>query len=392
MFQVIAMPARTLAWWLDQENDIDFEPVYQRKSRIWSPKEKQFLIDSIINGFDIPKVYLADFTFTNTVLNRANKKYAIIDGKQRFETIFDFFRGDLHLADAFELFDDPTQKLGGLSFKDLSQNYPKIARKFENYNLTVMSVITDDESKINELFVRLNTSRPLTGAELRNAALGTVPEIIRELVDHDFFTTKIRFSTQRSQDKNLAAKLLLIEHRGQMVDTKKSHLDRLVDESRQNASAVTLLGEADDGDDENEQFEEESASQEIGETLEVTESTDIGRSAERVKNVLSRMTGVFSNRDPLLTSQAPIIPYYWLIRGLTNDRLQFVRPFLVGFDQKLKDNRALTDPPQRDPVLDSYYTMGRTSNDAASMRGRYRILREHFDAAYPATTESIATA
>jgi hypothetical protein len=390
MFQVIAMPARTLAWWLDQENDIDFEPVYQRKSRIWPLKEKQFLIDSIVNGFDIPKIYLADFTFTNTALNRANKKYAIIDGKQRFETIFDFFRGDLHLADAFELFDDPTQRLGGLSFKDLSQNYPKVARKFENYNLTVMSVITDDESKINELFVRLNSSRPLTGAELRNAALGKVPEIIRELVDQDFFKTKIRFSTQRSQDKNLAAKLLLIEHRGQMVDTKKSHLDRLAVESRRNASAVTLLGETEDEDDENEQFEEESASEEIGETLEVTESTDIGRSAERVKDVLGRMTEVFSNRDPLLTSQAPIIPYYWLIRGLTTDRLQYVRPFLVEFDQKLKDNRALTDPLQRDPVLDSYYTMGRTSNDAASMRGRYRILREHFDAAYPAATGTAA--
>ena len=92
IFQVIPMPAKTLAWWLDQENDIDFAPVYQRKSRIWSPKDKQFLIDSIINGFDVPKIYLADFTFMNTVLNRANKKYAIIDGKQRFETIFDFLR------------------------------------------------------------------------------------------------------------------------------------------------------------------------------------------------------------------------------------------------------------------------------------------------------------
>ena len=74
--------------------------------------------------------------------------------------------------------------------------------------------------------------------------MGAVPEIIRDLVTHSFFTTKIKFSTQRSQDKNLAAKLLLIEHRGQMVDTKKAHLDRLVGESEQIPSAVVGLGES----------------------------------------------------------------------------------------------------------------------------------------------------
>jgi hypothetical protein len=389
IFQVIPMPAKTLAWWLDQENDIDFAPVYQRKSRIWSPKDKQFLIDSIINGFDVPKIYLADFTFMNTILNRANKKYAIIDGKQRFETIFDFFRGDLHLADDFELSDDPTQKLGGLSFKDLSQNYPKVARKFENYNLTVMSVITDDESKINELFVRLNSSRPLTGAELRNAALGAVPEIIRDLVTHSFFTTKIRFSTQRSQDKNLAAKLLLIEHRGQMVDTKKSHLDRLVDEPEQVPLAVVDPGES--VEEEEEQFEEAAASDEIGKTVEITESTDIRRSADRVQAILDKMSTVFSDRDPLLASQAPIIPYYWLVRGLAEDSLSQLRPFLVEFERKLRENRALPSNEPRDPELDLYYTMSRTSNDAGSMRGRYRILRQRFDAAFPALTGASGT-
>jgi len=384
IFQVIPMPAKTLAWWLDQENDIDFAPVYQRKSRIWSPKDKQFLIDSIINGFDVPKIYLADFTFMNTVLNRANKKYAIIDGKQRFETIYDFFRGDLHLADDFELSDDPSQKLGGLSFRDLTQNYPNVARQFENYNLTVMSVITDDESKINELFVRLNSSRPLTGAELRNAALGAVPEIIRDLVTHSFFTTKIKFSTQRSQDKNLAAKLLLIEHRGQMVDTKKAHLDRLVDESEQFPLAVVGLGEiVEEEEEEEEQFEEAAASDEIGQSVEITESADIRRSADRVQAVLDKMSMVFSDKDPLLASQAPIIPYYWLVRGLAQDSLSQLRPFLVEFERKLRENRAIPSNQPRDSELDLYYTMGRTSNDAASMKGRYRILRQRFDATFP---------
>jgi hypothetical protein len=376
MFQVIPMQARTLAWWLDQENDIEFAPIYQRKSRIWSPKDKQYLIDSILNGFDVPKIYLADFTFMNTVLNRTNKKYAIIDGKQRFETIYEFFRGEVLLAGDFELEENPSLKLGGLSFQDLTRNHPRVARKFENYNLTVMGVITDDEAKINELFVRLNSSRPLTGAELRNARPGEVPALIRDLVTHDFFVQKIRFNTLRSQDKNLAAKLLLVEHRGQLVDTKKSQLDRLVIDS------LDILDTSDEEDAE--QFEEIEAETRIEETLSDTENADIDRSAERVKRVLSRMVTVFTNKDPLLATQAPIIPYYWLIRALNDERLGLVRPFLVDFEQRLKSNRTV-DPadPSRDPELDLYYTMSRTSNDAGSMRGRYRILRQRFDLAYP---------
>jgi hypothetical protein len=252
-----------------------------------------------------------------------------------------------------------------------------VARKFENYNLTVMGVITDDEAKINELFVRLNSSRPLTGAELRNARPGEVPALIRDLVTHGFFTEKIRFNTLRSQDKNLAAKLLLIEHRGQLVDTKKSHLDRLVMESSETPGTLD--------DEEAEQFEEAEAENRIEETLSDTENPDIDRSALRVRAVLDRMMEVFTNKDPLLTTQAPIIPYYWLIRALSEDRLLHVRPFLVDFEQKLKSNRTLDLlDPARDPELDLYYTMGRTSNDAASMRGRYRILRQRFDTAYPA--------
>ena len=67
-------------------------PVYQRRGGLWSPKNKAFLIDSILNDFDIPKLYIADFTWGNTTLNHQSKAYAVIDGKQRFETIFDFLK------------------------------------------------------------------------------------------------------------------------------------------------------------------------------------------------------------------------------------------------------------------------------------------------------------
>src|SRR5882672_4433010 len=100
------MPPRTLSWWRDEKDDIDLEPVYQRKGHIWSDIQKQYLIDSILNGFDVPKIYVADFTFLNSNLNQSKKKYAVIDGKQRLLAIYGFFDGQLTLARDFEYLDD----------------------------------------------------------------------------------------------------------------------------------------------------------------------------------------------------------------------------------------------------------------------------------------------
>src|SRR5947209_4084389 len=107
MFEVRELPARTLIWWYDQRDRIDFNPVYQRKGGIWNVKDKAFLIDSIINEYDIPKVYVADFTYGQSSLKQSNTDYSVIDGKQRFEAIFDFIDGKFSLDSSFEYAKDP---------------------------------------------------------------------------------------------------------------------------------------------------------------------------------------------------------------------------------------------------------------------------------------------
>jgi hypothetical protein len=351
-FTVNPMSPRTLSWWRDERDDVDLEPVYQRKGKIWSARDKQYLIDSIINGFDVPKIYVADFTILNSGLNPSKKKYAVIDGKQRLLTIFGFFDGEFTLATDFEYMEDPLLPLAGLAYQDLVKNYPRIARRFDNMSLTVMSVITDDESKINELFVRLNTSKPLTGSELRNAMTGTVPEIIRDLVMHEFFTSRVRFATNRSQDKNMAAKLLLIEHRGALIDTKKAQLDALVVETN-------------DAEETSEDYEEQATENQIIEIVEETENPDIIRSHERVRAVLDKMTAVFIQKDQVLAQQAQIVVLYWLIRELEVSYLSKVRPFLVDFETARRANKT-ADAAAKDPELNEFELMARTSNDAYS--------------------------
>src|ERR1017187_7956696 len=178
-FRVTQFEAKTLSWWRTRRTKIDMDPPYQRRGRLWSDTDKAYLIDSILNGYDIPKLYVADFTWGDSSLNKRKLPYAIIDGKQRFEAIFDFFDGKTVLNKDFVFLDNPSLALASLSYKDLQKNYPEVAEEFDNYNLTVMSVAAKNEKPINELFVRLNRSKSLTGAEIRNAMAGPAPVVIR---------------------------------------------------------------------------------------------------------------------------------------------------------------------------------------------------------------------
>ncbi len=349
MFTVRHFEARTLSWWSQQRDDIDFDPPYQRRGGLWSRRDKAFLIDSILNGFDIPKLYIADFTYGPTTLNQSNSQYAVIDGKQRFEAILDFIDGKIALNPSFVLASDPKLSLGGLGYTDLVSQHPRVASIFENYNLTVMTVVTNEEGKINELFVRLNRNKALTGPEIRNAMQGIVPELIRDLAGHQFFETRISFNTKRGQDLDTAAKFLLIEFWGRLLDTKRATLDNFVERGLESDA----------------------------------KPAEFKRAASRVKKILRVMCDIFLPQDPLLRSQGQLVPYYWLVRNTGDDWLPQIRPFLISFEDQRTRNRALAKDPKRvsdmDPELTRYDQFNRSINDQSSIEGRYEILSRWFD-------------
>lgn len=361
---------KTLQDWWFEERDIDFEPVYQRKGSIWGIATRQRLIDTVLNGFDIPKIYLADFTRSERALDAKGLPYAVIDGKQRLQAIFSFFAGRLALSRQFILFDEPSRLLAGLSYLDLKRDHPDLAERFATFRLTVMGVVTNDEKNVNELFLRLNASSPLTGAEKRNAMLGVVPTLIRRLVSHSFFREKVRFNTLRGQDANTAAKLLLLEHAGGPFDTKKIQLDRLVSDPNR----VKEISEA-----KNSSKEINRALGSFIEAVEDTENADIAHSAERVQLSLDRLIPVFRPQDPLLAAQAQVPIIYLLAGELSDDEVARLRPFLLSFQRERERNRqrSSTDPAL-DAELIQFELMNRSSNDQASIDGRFKILLRRF--------------
>ncbi|MBV9571710.1 MAG: DUF262 domain-containing protein [Alphaproteobacteria bacterium] len=337
--------ARTLSWWKTRKDKIDMDPPYQRRGRLWSKTDKGYLIDSILNGFDVPKLYVADFTYVDSKLNRKRLPYAIIDGKQRFEAIFDFFAGEITLNPDFLLLENPGLKLGGLGYRDLARNHAEIAETFDNYNLSVMSVITNSEALINELFVRLNRSKPLTGAEIRNAMAGPAPAVIRQLAKHEFFVELVSFTMQRGQDLNAASKLLLFEFSDKPQETKKSSLDSFVRSATKKRSQLELA-------------------------------------ARRTIAGLNIMTEIFLPKDRLLVSNGVIPVYYWFIRSLKEPEYRLVRDFLVRFEEQRKANRQRAERSSRTASLDQelleYDQYNRSTNDLASYNGRIEILKRRF--------------
>ncbi len=354
MFRVKELPIRSVQWLCTHRNDIDHEPVYQRKGHIWSMADKALLIDSILNDYDIPKIYVADFTSVRSPLNKRKKRYAVIDGKQRLEAVMEFFDGNLKLASDFQYAKDLTLALGGHTINQLKQSYPQLVKKFFDYELAVMGVTTDEEGKINDLFIRLNRSKPLVGAEIRNAMPGKVPPLIRTLSNHKFFKTRIAFESNRMQDQNAAAKILFLEFRGKFVDTKKSQLDAFVTDDIQSQSNLSQI-----------------------------RPQNLRTTVQRCRRVLNNMVSVFKESDPLFRSQGPLTVYYWFVKEHAAQK-KFIRKFLVEFEALRQANRkragAQPPPNDLDSELLSFDFLNRSPNDQASCIRRYAILESRFDA------------
>ncbi len=343
LFKIHRLDQKTLAWWRTRRDKIDFEPSYQRKGRRWSTSDKQYLVDSILNGFDIPKFYMADFVFGSSKLNEHKKSYAVIDGKQRLEAIFEFFEDKFPLSSTFVLLANQKLDLRGKKYSDLKREFPEVAEDFDNFNPDIVGVISDDIRYIEELFVRLNRSKPLSGAELRNAISSPIAGMIRYIGNHPFFSTAARFDTNKGQNLNSAAKLLMFEVSG-LQETKKANLDKFANQYSEHSKEV------------------EAAVPIVFETLNL-------------------MSETFQFRDPLLQSEGAVPVYYWLTRNASEDEVTYVRDFLEEFQEIIKSS---VPPKGRGQLISSeswgaYKSASRSINDRTSHEARYQILRASFD-------------
>jgi hypothetical protein len=320
---------------------IQVDPEYQRLSDIWTLEKRQLLIDTILNDFDVPKLYLHKFRAPLKV-GKSAYDYAIIDGKQRLEALWKFIDGEIALADDFEYFKDPKVKAAGLKYSDLGKTYPDLKVQFDGFTLATILIETDEIEVIEEMFSRLNEAAALSAPEKRNAFGGPLPGCIRGLARRAFFQGKLPFPNKRYRHYDLATKFLLVEKMGCVVDTKKAYLDEFV--------------RAQSG---------EPRTKKIG-------------YAANAEYVVDSMARVFVGHDPLLRQVGMVMLYYHLFRLAHRDGWagKITRRKLLDFDQKLASNRKRAEKNLVKATYDmiEFDKYAQSPNDAYAIRFRLSVL------------------
>lgn len=330
-----------------ERDEINMSPHYQRMGDVWTKEKRRLLIDSILNDYDIPKIYF--HTLSSESYSESGIRYAVIDGRQRLETIWNFMDGKFTLADDFEYQRDDSVDLSGMTYSDIAKQYPKIRVKFDSFVLPVVTVVTGDDNLdlIEDMFSRLNEAAPLNAAEKRNAFGGNLVNAITDISKHTFFTKKVKFRNNRYQHKESAARFLLVEESllstGKVVDTKKVYLDALAKKFKSDDEKHVKI---------------------------------LQRS---VSNVLSAMADEFSEKDELLQAQGILVVYYLVFRtGLEKNHLEKItRKKFLNFRKRLSENREAAEQDYADAsfeLLEFDRLNQQGTNDASSIKERYRIL------------------
>jgi len=171
---------------LCKEKDKFSLPEYQREPHLWSREEKSDLIDSILKGLDVPKIYFYK-------LLDAKGNYEVVDGQQRLEAIWGFYNNEFKLKT-------------GEYFTDLKQADQRIIREYE---LQVTEIIEAKDSELRLLFLRLQLGELLNTGEKLKAQTGIVKDFIFKRMVLQDFIRGINISERRFAKQTLCAQICI---------------------------------------------------------------------------------------------------------------------------------------------------------------------------------------
>lgn len=319
---------------------INLNPPYQRAGGLWKRDKKQYFIDSLINNFDIPKLY---FHYNKS----DNYIYHVIDGKQRLETLIEFKDNKFTLDNKSTYTDENSFveneiEIGSLSYSDLFKEHPNIAYHLINYKFDVVFIYTEDTQNIEEMFRRLNNGAPLTNAEKRYANSNRLNNKIKDLALHPFFTSKVKFNDKRQYHYDTAVRLFYIETFIRNLHPLNDHrLTQFI---------------------QNEQYQE---------SVQVN-----------IENVLDMFVRTCNDGDTLLSSRNSFIIYYLVVRNLQVNRIVFNENdyygFLLQFTGLIAHNRTLPSEEKNQFVTDYDLKNQQGTSGVNSIEFRIEMLLDCF--------------
>src|SRR5690242_5809094 len=104
-----------------KRGEITVNKDYQRSDQVWPQVARSYLVETILKGFPIPKLYLHQVT---DVKSKKTIK-EIVDGQQRSVAILDFFNDELRLSKSIE-----NEEIQNKKYSELD---PEYKHKFLEY-------------------------------------------------------------------------------------------------------------------------------------------------------------------------------------------------------------------------------------------------------------------
>jgi Protein of unknown function DUF262 len=200
-----------------QRDELILQPKFQRRE-VWSEKARSYLIDTIIRGKPIPKIYMRQDV--NPKTRRVVRE--IVDGQQRLHSVLNF------LKDGFKISRAHSDDFGGKTFSQLNEDAQRDILKYE-FAVDLLQDMPDNE--IYNIFARINTySEKLKDQELRNSkwygdfkssVYLLAEEFTTFFVENKLFTAK---TILRMAEAEFISDLLLSVHEG-IVARSKAVLD-----------------------------------------------------------------------------------------------------------------------------------------------------------------------
>lgn len=216
MSKFLSTTTQTIAWFkkTNESGELQMKPPFQRNP-VWTNPQKSYLIDSILNGFPVPEIYMQQY-----VDETGKERHIIIDGQQRIRTCLEFVEG------IFEIREDESPAWGGMFFDDLS---PDDKRKIFGYKFMVRQLPEMSDEDIRGIFQRLNKNVvALNAQELRQATYwGPFIRTMQDIANYSYWSTTGIFTpvnTRRMMDIEYVSEIAIALLHGHQ--NKKETLDK----------------------------------------------------------------------------------------------------------------------------------------------------------------------
>lgn len=178
MSKFLNTTTQTIAWFkrANENGELEMKPPFQRNP-VWTHPQKSYLIDSVLNGFPVPEIYMQEY-----IDETGKQRNVVIDGQQRIRACLEFVEG------RFEIIGEDSPTWAGMTFDDLS---PEDKRRIFGYKFIVRQLPEMSDEDIRGVFQRLNKNVvALNAQELRQATYwGPFIRTMQEIANYGYWST-----------------------------------------------------------------------------------------------------------------------------------------------------------------------------------------------------------